>query len=164
MEKIFVFDFDGTLFNTPEPERGKVIFKQKTGIDWPYRGWWSKKESLDTKIFDIKPIDWVYRKYLESLHEENHVILATGRMEELRNQVNKILVDNNTLFDKVYLNPGMDTFVFKVRVFDSLIEKHSPEEFTIYDDRDAHLVKFKEWSETKNININIIDVKTKEKI
>ena len=30
-KKIFIFDFDKTMCFTPEPEEGKVIFKNKTG-------------------------------------------------------------------------------------------------------------------------------------
>ena len=34
IERIAFFDFDGTLVNSPEPEEGKIIYKQKTGKDY----------------------------------------------------------------------------------------------------------------------------------
>lgn len=162
--KIYAFDFDGTLFDTPDPEIGKPIFKEKTGLDWPHRGWWSKRESLDTKIFKIKPIDWVYREYLKATSTNDMVIMATGRMESLRDQVTKILKSNNIEFNITYLNPGMDTYIYKTRVFGGLIDKHKPEKFIMYDDRDAHLEKFIDWAKTQPCEIDIIDVKIKKVI
>jgi len=162
--KIFAFDFDGTLFDTPTPEVGKPIFKEKTGLDWPHRGWWSKRESLDTQIFEINPIDWVYKEYLRATSSDDLVIMATGRITPLRPQVDKILKSNNIEFDHIYLNPGMDTYLYKTRVFSDLIQKHNPEEFTMYDDRDAHLEKFVEWAKTQPCQIDIIDVKIKKVI
>lgn len=162
--KIYAFDFDGTLFDTPDPEIGKPIFKEKTGLDWPHRGWWSKRESLDTKIFKIKPIDWVYSEYLKATSKDDMVIMATGRMESLRIEVDHILKKNGVEFDKVYLNPGMDTYVYKTRVFSGLIEKHSPDKFVMYDDRDSHLEKFIDWAKTQPCEIDIIDVKIKKVI
>lgn len=159
---IYAFDFDGTLFDTPGPEIGKPIFKEKTGIDWPHRGWWSKRESLDPQIFDIKPIDWVYKEYLKATSGNDMVIMATGRMDSLRPQVTNILKSNNIEFDGVYLNTGGDTYLYKTRLFESLIKKHNPESFIIYDDRDPHLVKFVDWAKTQPCKVDIIDVKIKK--
>jgi hypothetical protein len=53
IKKIAVFDFDGTLIMTPTPDDGKLLYKMKTGNDWPHKGWWGQKDSLDTTIFDI---------------------------------------------------------------------------------------------------------------
>ena len=52
-KKLISFDFDDTLVKTPLPEEGKIVWKEKTGTDWPHRGWWSKPESLDMEIFDM---------------------------------------------------------------------------------------------------------------
>lgn len=163
-KKIYAFDFDGTLFFTPEPEEGKKIFKLVTEIDWPHRGWWSKKETLDLNIFSIPINPWVYREYLRSISEGSMVILATGRMEKLRNDVENILNSNNLSFDEVHLNPGMDTFLFKAKLFERLINKHNPEVLVMYDDRVEHLIKFREWAKTQPCRIDIIDVNRKIKL
>jgi phosphoserine phosphatase len=34
--KLAVFDFDGTLVDTPLPENGRKEYKAKTGQDWPF--------------------------------------------------------------------------------------------------------------------------------
>jgi hypothetical protein len=162
--KIYVFDFDGTLFYTPEPEEGKKTFKMQTNIDWPHRGWWSKKETLDQDIFHIPMNQWVYRQYLKSISENALVVLATGRMEKLRKEVESILNSNNLSFDEIHLNPGMDTFLFKAKLFEKLIEKCSPDILTMYDDRVEHLIKFREWAKTQPCQVDIIDVNRKIKL
>ena len=40
--KVAFFDFDGTLMNSPTPENGKIIYKEKTGVNYPYEGWWGR--------------------------------------------------------------------------------------------------------------------------
>jgi FMN phosphatase YigB (HAD superfamily) len=44
-KRLISFDFDDTLFHTPKPEQGEQIWKEKTGTDWPYSGWWGRPES-----------------------------------------------------------------------------------------------------------------------
>ena len=42
-----VYDFDGTLVNTPVPEVGMAQYLEATGVPWPFQGWWGRKESLE---------------------------------------------------------------------------------------------------------------------
>ena len=42
ISKLSVFDFDGTLIDTPLPDYGKAEYKKKTGEDWPFPGWWGQ--------------------------------------------------------------------------------------------------------------------------
>ena len=163
-KKIYSFDFDGTLFYTPEPEEGKKVFKRETNLDWPHKGWWSRKETLDQNIFHIPMNQWVYREYLNAISDDSMVILATGRIEKMRREVEEILNDNNLNFHEVHLNPGMETFLFKTRLFEKLINKHNPDIFIMYDDRSEHLIKFKEWAKNQPCRIDIIDINRKIKI
>lgn len=157
--KIISFDFDDTLCHTPLPEDGKIIWKEKTGFDWPHTGWWSKPESLNVEIFDIPVNKWTYEKYLDSIADESaYVILVTGRIEKLRKEVELVLNDNNLSFDDVFLNFGGDTFSFKTRLFENLIKQHEPEEFIMYDDREEHLPKFCEWAKSQPCKVTVIDV------
>jgi hypothetical protein len=164
-KKLISFDFDKTLFFTPEPELGKDIFLEKTGTDWPHRGWWGKPETLDLKIFEIPKNDWVYSKFVEfSKSNENFIILATGRLkkvEGMRDNIDKILEENNIVFDQVYLNWGGDTLKFKIKLFEQKIESLGVEEFIMFDDRQEHLIEFEKWAEVQNIKITIIDVVNK---
>jgi len=146
-----------------KPEEGKPIWKEKTGEDWPHRGWWSKPETLDLDIFDTKVNPYVYEEYLKAVSDpDNYVICATGRVEKLRPEVEKLLSEKNLAFDAIYLNTGGDTFNFKCRLFEKLIRKLGVSEFTMYDDRELHLIEFKKWAKTINCKIKIVDVINKK--
>jgi len=81
-----------------------------------------------------------------------------GRLSKLRSEVTTILDKYNLIFDEVHLNPGMDTFKFKTDLFEKLIYKFRPDVVTIYDDRQTHLQRFREWVKTKPCDIEIVDV------
>ena len=121
--KLISFDFDATLFHTALEDEGKTIWKEKTGEKWPYVGWWSKPETLDTTIFDTPLNRPVYNEYLKAVSDsDNFVILATGRIERLRPQVEAILNKNNLSFDGVFLKRGPgDTLYFKTKLFETFI-------------------------------------------
>lgn len=158
IKKLISFDFDDTLVHTPLPQEGKKIWKEKTGEDWPHRGWWSKPESLDTEIFDIPLNKKIHKRYQQAIKDpDNYVILATGRIEPLKNEVYEILGDYGLSFDETHLNPGTDTFEFKSNLFAKLIYELQPEEFIMYDDRQEHLVKFVDWANAMPCKVTIID-------
>ncbi|MEN6291920.1 MAG: hypothetical protein ABFD07_07900, partial [Methanobacterium sp.] len=158
--KLYSFDFDATLFKTALEEEGRIIWKDKTGYDYPHVGWWSKPETLDLEIFDTPLNSHVYDEYLKAVSDsENFVFLATGRLERLRKQVETILNKNNLSFDGVFLKTGPgDTFYFKTKLFERLIYDLDPEEFIMYDDRIEHLTEFAEWAKTVKCDVTIIDV------
>jgi hypothetical protein len=156
------FDFDKTLCLTPEPEDGKILFKNKTGENWPHRGWWGRSETLDLDTFDIPLNLDVYEEYLSYYgKDETYVILATGRLKKLESEVEKILEFHNIVFDEVHLNPGMDTFLFKKNLFEKLIFKFRPDIFIMFDDREEHLIRFEDWAKTQPCEIHINDVVNK---
>lgn len=160
INKLICFDFDDTLCHTLTPEEGKPIWLEKTGSPYPHGGWWGKKESLDTEIFDIKLNPWVYDKYLNAISDsDNYVFMATGRIVKLRNEVQKILDMHNLSFDSIHLNHTNDTFTFKCELFEKMIKRMRPEEFIMYDDREEHLVKFVHWARTIDCKVSIVDVK-----
>lgn len=177
MKKLVCFDFDGTLCDTKDEIEGKSIWEAKNGRKWPYLGWWGKVESIDWETFKTKRIDWTYQEYLKEIDSSDYIILATGRLESatgMRTEVEKILMNNNLSFSEiiingkisngVFLNTGGDTFRFKTSLFENLIELLEIDEFTMYDDRKEHLIKFKEWANNQKININIVDAVNKTKI
>lgn len=179
IKTLYSFDFDDTLFHTPRMEEGKEHWEKETGLSWPYNGWWSKSETIDPDIFHIQRNEWVYNEYLKAMSDQDSVsILATGRLnkvKEMRENIDKILILNNISFDElnvtdsrngkngVYLNWGGDTYNFKTKLFEELIEKTKCENFIMYDDRHEHLVKFEEWATEQDCKITIIDVKNKTK-
>lgn len=164
--KIVAFDFDRTLFNTPEPHTGKVKWLENTGEVWKHNGWWGKADSLNTDVFYINLNQWTYKRYLEAVEDpETYVMLATGRMLKatgMQEAVLKILKMYNLEFDGVYLNWGGDTYNFKTKLFEQMIRKLKAKELTMYDDRAEHLTKFRYWAKEQNIPINIVDIINKK--
>lgn len=161
-KRLISFDFDDTLCHTPKPEEGEIIWKEKTGTDWPYNGWWGRSESIDPEIFYIPLNQWVYKKYLEAVSDpDNYVILATGRLrkkEGMLENVMKILNQHNLSFDEIHLNWGGDTYNFKTKLFEEKIEELGVKEFVMYDDRHEHLVRFNEWAADHHVTVKVVDV------
>jgi hypothetical protein len=155
-KNVVIFDMDQTLIDSPVPEDGKVIWKEKTGQEYPHTGWWGRKESLDLDILDIQPNPHVLQDYI--LHKENGdiIFLVTGRLEKLRPEVERILNHHGLTFNGIYLRDGgKDTLDYKINLFDSMMEQFEPDTFTIYEDRFEHVTAFKEWSNKYDITIKI---------
>jgi FMN phosphatase YigB (HAD superfamily) len=158
-KKLISFDFDYTLCHTLEPLEGMRIWKEKTGADYPFTGWWGRPESMDMDVFDIELNKNTYDEYLKAVSDSsNYVILATGRVEKLRPQVLKILNKYNLSFDGVFLTTGK-TYDYKRDLFERLIKEIKPEEFIMYDDREEHIIDFCEWAKTQPCDVTVIDVK-----
>ena len=159
IKKIESFDFDSTMYFTPNQLEGEKVWHEKTGMVWPYNGWWSKKESLDLDIFHIPVNPFVYNKWVKATEdEETMTLMATGRLFKLKNEVNKILKKDGLFFDRIEFNPGMNTYMFKAKLFEQLINKYEPETFVMYDDRHEHLVEFEKWARFQPCTVEIVDV------
>jgi hypothetical protein len=149
--KIAIFDFDQTLVESPIPETGKIIYKEKTGNEWPHQGWWSKMESLNTEIFDIPLIKSVKDAYDNISKEENTVkILLTGRINKLSKEVEAILRLHGLVFDSYHYNSGGATETFKIKVMGDLLDKYPDvTEMVIWEDRVLHALLFKQFLEAQ---------------
>lgn len=148
--KISVFDFDGTLIDTATPDTGKTIWKERTGQDWPHVGWWSKKESLDTEVFDNKPMSSVINAYKrESSNPNTLVVMMTGRIPKLSKEVEGILASNGLQFDKYLYNNSSDTLKFKLGKLDEFINNY-PDlvSMELWDDRTEHISEFQKWGDS----------------
>lgn len=145
--KIAIYDFDGTLFATPLPEEGKPVWLAKTGAEWPHKGWWSKRESLDMKVFDIPLIDEAHKSYLEYADKEDVLkIMMTGRITPLGEQVKDIIHTNGLKFDRYEFCDGHDTLTFKLKKLRELREEFPDvKEFVMLDDREPHIAEFIEF-------------------
>lgn len=166
MKKLHIYDFDATMYHTTEPLTGVHIFKEKTGMDWPYLGWWSKRESLDLSIFDIQLNEWVHSEYLKSKElEDTYTALVTGRMIGIKDAVIKVLERDGISFDEIFCNTGGPTLNFKLRKFQLLFDKFKDtlEEVIIYDDRDEHIGSFMDWAykteKETGVKMTVIHVK-----
>lgn len=149
--KLAVFDFDGTLIDTPLPEDGKKEYKKKTGNDWPHAGWWGQPMSLDTDIFDIQPIQSVINDYKKQVSDpDTMVVMVTGRMVKLTDLVKKILDMHNLKFHEYHFNRGGSTETAKKKTFDQLLSQHPTiKEVQLWDDREEHIPVFQAWGDEK---------------
>lgn len=148
-KKLVVYDFDGTLVDTPLPEDGKVLYESKTGKKWPHVGWWGKEDSLNGDIFEIKPIQMVIDSYnKEKLDSESLTLMLTGRMNKLKYSIKKILDKLDLKFDLYHYNYGDSTDVCKLKTLDRiLLENKSIDKIEMYEDRESHVIIFKKWGD-----------------
>jgi len=161
--EISVFDFDGTLVDTPLPDVGKDIYQQKTGKPWPHTGWWSKPESLDMGVFEMPVIQSVIKAHSEEKSKpDTLMVMMTGRLPRLSNEVESILRAKGLIFDKHIYNMGGATVDSKIKSLEKLlIEYPNVIDITMWDDRDLHIPIFKAYGDRllasgrlKNFKIN----------
>lgn len=133
MKNLSVYDMDGTLIDTPEKEEGKQIWKEKTGEQYPHKGWWGRRESLNTDIFDINPIPSILSKFKKDIADpDTYVIILTARLEKLRPEVEKILDMHHIEPDELILKMGNETKGDVI--FNYVIKFPDLEKIEVYDD------------------------------
>lgn len=148
--KIAIWDFDGTLVDTPLPEVGKVTFETKTGKKWPHIGWWGQTDSLDMDIFDMPLINSVKEDYEVLRNDESiYKVMLTGRRDIMSTKVEEILKSHDLEFDEYHYNTGGKTETVKMRIMSMLISKFPNTQMILWDDRLEHIPLFEEHLQTK---------------
>jgi FMN phosphatase YigB (HAD superfamily) len=120
MKRLVCFDLDGTLLNTFSPEEGKPMWEKFYSEKYPHKGWWGRKESLDTDVFDIKPFPNILAK------------LQADMAEKLRPQLENILNLNGIKVDELITKRGGEDkgdIILKIENYNQDLE-----EIVIYDD------------------------------
>ena len=164
--RLAIFDFDATLIDTPLPEQGMQIYKKVTGKDWPYKGWWGRRESLDMDIFDMPANRAVVSDYVKERQNKNTLtVLLTGRIPPLEKEVKKILDSNSLKFDEYHFNTGGSTLNFKLHVLDELLKKYPDvKSVHMWEDRVEHVPSFEQWGESNPIDFDITVVESNHHI
>ena len=139
-KKLAVFDFDGTLFKSPERPKG-------------HRGnWWASKDSLDYPNIPKKPDDEFWNMDVVSAARENisepktYCIMLTGRLREIfSDRVEQLLDQKKLNFDERGLTPmGDETADFKIAKIKSILKKHkSIQELEMWDDDQEKIELYK---------------------
>ncbi len=107
MKRLCVIDFDGTLIDSPELETGKLAWEKHYNKKFPYKGWWGRKESLDTDIFDIKAFPSVVAQLnREKNIPDTKVLFWQQEGKRLRSEVENVLKLNGIVVDDVILKRG----------------------------------------------------------
>ncbi len=151
-----VFDFDGTLMNSPLPEEGKQKYKEITGNEWPHRGWWGQIDSLEP--FDIEPIKGTEKLYNQYTVIPNSVnILMTNRLAKFEPVV-KDKLRGRYIFD--YYDFKNDNKEKPDRIKDILRNNPSIDTINIFDDMDDQIERFNRFKEENpELEINVFQVK-----
>ena len=151
-----VFDFDGTLMDSPMPNPGKEKYKEITGNDWPHKGWWGRIDSL--KPFDIKPIEKTAQLYNEYSVIPNSVnVLMTNRLAKFESVVKEKL-SGLYIFD--YYDFKNDNREKPERIKEILKNNPTIDTINIFDDMDEQIERFNRFKdENPNLEINIFHIK-----
>lgn len=145
--KLSIFDFDGTLVDTPLPDTGRTEYETKTGKKWPHEGWWGRSESLDQTVFEMPIIKNVVDAYArEKVNPSTLTVMMTGRMVKLQNDVKAILDKKGLVFDKYIYNRGGNTLDAKLKSLDDMIKVYpNVKSVEMWDDRLEHIPSFEKW-------------------
>lgn len=138
MKRLAIYDFDGTLFKSPEKPP-----------EWT-AGWWGNPASLSAPIVPERPgAEWWNPHVVEAAQRDSAdpatvSLLLTGRLaKRFTARLTELLAQAELSFDRVILSPGGDTEAHKLLVIGEFLEVYrSIEEVDIWEDRHEHLVKF----------------------
>jgi hypothetical protein len=153
VSKLIIYDFDGTLFNSPDSETGKDLYKDVTGEPWPHRGWWGRLETLSPPLVPEMPgPEWYITKSVESCKNdlsdpEATVVLMTGRPNQFRRRITQILDHAGLKMDGYFLTGqpgtvGSSTFEIKFNFILGLLNPNY-KTLEIHEDRPDQILKFK---------------------
>lgn len=163
--RLVIYDFDGTLFRSPDREEGSDLYFEATGNYWPHQGWWGRIETLMPPVVpDPIPasmwIDEVVNRYHEDAKDQNaFVVLLTGRPYKNRRRIQEILKDRNLEFHREYYRgmpgqKGRDTFDIKINIIEQELFHENLKIVEIFEDRPEHLSNFmtkaKKWKSSTN--------------
>lgn len=136
-----LFDFDGTLFNSPDEPHGYRGEKWSRNL-WSLQGavpespqgpgWWNLPVLQSALRCCKDPSCWA--------------AMATGRNNDIfRPRVEQLPGQQGLDFDSVSLNPDRDTLEYKSDLLRTLVRRNAPLGWVeVWDNREDHLVSFRE--------------------
>lgn len=145
MKKLYVFDFDGCLAETPLPIDGKIMYAEITGELYPHQGWWGRMESMlpEYNIQLHEPLNKIAKEKIET----DIVYILTSRLKKFTDRIHDICQKNdfNIARENILTKTNADK---GERLFD-LATKYLGEidEIIFYDDREIEWESAEEWRE-----------------
>lgn len=163
--KLAIYDFDGTLFDSPDRNKGEKFYVEHTGFQFPFKGWWGRPESLNPPIVPQNPnSNWFFGKPLESYKKNSTgdviIVLMTGRPFKLRNRIQEILKTQSLEFD-IEIFRGMkgqignDTIQIKLFELNKILNQFPISSVEMWEDRTEHMIEFENFLKKKKINFEI---------
>jgi hypothetical protein len=143
-DELHVFDFDGTLIDTPTPEVGMQQYLEATGEDWPFQGWWGRAESLEAPLTMAEGP--AFEEYKVSAQNSRVVtIMMTGRRSKLKDSVESVMRDFEIqCHEHIFNATGHNTLTYKMNELRRLVAKYKPRRVRIWEDRTSHAGIFQE--------------------
>lgn len=151
--RLVIYDFDGTLFHSPDAEKGKELYKDITGEPWPHRGWWGRLETLSPPLVPEMPgPEWYITKSVSSCKADlgdadATVVLMTGRPNQFRRRITEILDHAGLKMHGYFLTGqpgtvGNSTFEIKFNFIQGLLNPNY-KSIEIHEDRPDQILLFK---------------------
>lgn len=148
-----IYDFDGTIFNSPDREAGELAYFEATSQTFPFSGWWGRMESLMPPVVPEKPgPEWLieatvaaYRQ--DAKDEDAELFLMTGRPYKNRRRVIEILDHFDMKFHAYRFrgepgSHGSNTLEIKARMIQTDIIHDGLAVLEIWEDRPEHTSEF----------------------
>lgn len=140
--KIFVFDFDETLFRMPGYTDRFSVERLNPELNFPDPySFYDHPSSMDPEIHNIQLIGPVYEDWLRASQDPEAItILITHRTEELRPCADRLLEKYGIVFDRCYF---LGRTTEKILILKSELEKTPTlREISVYEDSLEQLSKY----------------------
>lgn len=141
MSELHIYDFDGTLFRSPEAPEG-----------WTEGSWWALPASLNYPAVPDKPgAEWwnghVVAAAKASIADPDvWAVVVTGRPLKAGGfsfRIPELVHGAGLRFDNIYLSPGGATETFKKKVIHALLTRHGHiDTVHIWEDKADHLAGY----------------------
>lgn len=172
---IKIFDFDGTIFNSPIPNRnlwdknmfGKLMSETQRGG----YGWFQNPRTLEDRYIGNSDFnEEVVAEIRKAMADENTItVLLTGRTVKYRGLVKQILETNDLIFDYYGFKPtgkGVNIFTmnFKQEFIRDVVALYSDViSIEIWEDRRKHVKRFNDFLNTLDLNGGVHFIKESER-
>ncbi len=158
MAELHLYDFDGTLFRSPDRPDGWAASKS-----WAY-----DPQSLDYPCIPRKPgTEWWNSSVVNSARQsiadsDVYTVMATGRADSRFRWVVPELLKNKGLdFDEVHLNPGGDTGAFKRKLLQRTLARYSfIDTVRIWDDQAELIASYVKMIEGMGLTVDSTHIRT----
>lgn len=154
--RLAFYDFDGTLFRSPEPVKG-----------WEPAKWYTSIESLSPPHVPLRPsMDWwvipVVASFRQDLSDPDcYTVVITGRMREVyAKRISQLLLNRGLVPDEIHLREEKDVTrkYKKACLRDILRRKPAITKVRGWEDKPYDLAEFKNFVEQQGVPFEAIYV------
>ena len=148
---LHVFDFDGTLVDTPGPAQGREMLRRAGAPLWTHKSWWGHPESLAPPL-PLAPGPAMPAYVAAAARPGALLALLSGRRARLAPSVRAALAacgaPHAPHVECFAADSGSeDTLSFKLRSLDALVRSHcrdggAAQEVHVWEDRTEHAARF----------------------